>query len=62
MGYIYSAIDLVICIGDFNAHIGRHIDRFNGFHGGFGAGQRNLEGRMFLEICLEKKLCAKYMV
>ena len=26
-------------------------------HGGHGVGQRNLEGRMLLESCLEKELC-----
>ena len=25
-------------------------------HGGYGVGQRNLEGRMLLEFCLEKEL------
>ena len=43
--------DLVVCIGDFNGHVGRHID------GGHGVGQRNLEGKMLLEFCLEKELC-----
>ena len=33
----------VMCLGDFNGHIGRHIDGFYGFDGGFGVGQRNLE-------------------
>ena len=46
--------DLVVCIGDFNGHVGRHID---GVHGGHGVGQRNLEGKMLLEFCLEKELC-----
>ena len=40
-----------MCLGDFNGHIGRHID------GGYGVGQSNLEGRMLLEFCLEKELC-----
>ena len=37
--------------GEFNGHVGRHID------GGYGVGQRNVEGRMLFEFCLEKKLC-----
>ena len=32
-----------MCLGDFNGHIGRHIDGFDGVHGGYGVGQTNLE-------------------
>ena len=52
-----SADDVVMYSGDFNGHIGRYIDGFDEEHGGYGAGQRNLEGRMLLEFCLEKELC-----
>ena len=31
-----------------------HID---GLDGGYGIGQRNSEGNMLLEFCLEKELC-----
>ena len=54
MGY---ADDLVMCLGDFNGHIGRVIYGFVGVHGGYGVGQRNLEGRMLFKFCLEKLLC-----
>ena len=27
-----AADDLVMCIGDFNGHIGRHFDGFDGVH------------------------------
>ena len=54
---MHSADDLVMCLGDFNAHVGKHIDSFDGVYGGYGVGQRNLEGRMLLEFCLEKQLC-----
>ena len=54
---ILSAGDLPMCLGDINGHVDRHIDGFDGVCGGFGVGQRNLEGRMLLEFCLEKKLC-----
>ena len=50
------ADDLVMCLGDFNGHVGRHIDGFDGVHGGYGVGQRNLEGRMLLEFSLKKEL------
>ena len=52
---MYSADDLVMCLGDFNGHVDRHIAGFDGVHEGYGVGQRNLEGRMILEFCL---LCA----
>ena len=53
---MHNAGDLVICLGDFCGHIGRHMDGFDGVHGGYCVGQRNLEGRM-LQFCLEKELC-----
>ena len=53
---MHSAGDLVMCLGDINGHVGRHIGGFNGDHGGYGVGYRNLEGRMLLEFCLEKEL------
>ena len=54
---MYSAGDLVMCLGDFDGHVGRHIDGFDGVHGGYDIGQRNLGGRVLLEFCLEKELC-----
>ena len=58
---MHSADDLVMCLGDFNGHVGRNIDGFYGVHGGYGVGQRNFEGRMLLQFCLEKEfLCQMY--
>ena len=37
---MHSAGELVMCLGDFIGHVGRHIDAV---HGGNGIGQRNLE-------------------
>ena len=54
---MHSADHLVMCLGDSSGHIGRHIDGFDWVHGGYGAGERNLEQRMLLEFCLEKELC-----
>ena len=45
---MHSADDLVMCLCDFNGHVGRHIDGFNGVHGGYCVDQRNLEGRILL--------------
>ena len=56
---VHSADDLLGCLGDFNRHIGGHIDGLDGVHGGNGAGQRNLEGRMLLQFCLDEELCVK---
>ena len=47
-----------MCLSYFNGHVGRHID---GFDGGYGVGQRNLEGRVLLEFCMEKELCVSSM-
>ena len=58
---MHSADDLVICLGDSNGHVGKHIDGFDGLHRGYGVGHRNLEGRILLLVCLEKELCVKYM-
>ena len=38
----HSADDLVMCLGDINVHVGRHIDSFDGMHRGHGVGQRNV--------------------
>ena len=35
---VHSADDLVMCLCDFNGHVGRHID---GVDGGYGVGQMN---------------------
>ena len=43
-GYLdmHSAGDLVMCLGDFNEHVGRHNDGFDGAHGRYGIGQKNV--------------------
>ena len=52
LGEVVSGIDsgekLLIC-GDLNGHVGSEIDGFEGVHGGFGFGKRNVEGVMILE-------------
>ena len=55
---MHYADDLVMCLGDFNGHVGRH---FCGLHGGHSVGYGNLEGRLILDFCLEKELCVKYV-
>ena len=59
---MHVADDLVMCLGDFNGHVGRHVDGFDEVHGEYGVGQRNLEGRQFLEFFSgEAIMCVKYM-
>ena len=33
---MHSTDDLVMCLGDLNGHVGRHIDGFDRVHGGYG--------------------------
>ena len=54
---MHNAGDLVMCLDNINEHIARNIDGFDGVHGGYGIGKMNFEGRMLLELCLEKELC-----
>ena len=56
---MHSADDIVICLGDIDGHVGRHID---GFDEGYCEGQRNGEGRMLLDLSGEGIMCVKYMV
>ena len=46
-----------MCLGDFNGHVGKHVDGIDGVHVGYYVGQWNLEERMLFEPCLEKELC-----
>ena len=41
---MHSTGDYVIFLGDLYGHFGRHIDGFSGVHGGYGIGQKNLDG------------------
>ena len=53
LGKTVSAVDaaeqLVVC-GDLNGHVGAKSDGFGGVHGGFGFGERNVEGEMLMEM------------
>ena len=54
---VENANEVLICLGDFNGHIGKEVNGFEGVHGGFGTGKRNLEDRLLLKFCVEKDLC-----
>ena len=48
--------EVALVLGDFNGHVGRRIDNFEGVHGGYGIGKRNVDGRRLLNFCDEKEL------
>ena len=52
-----SPAEVVLGLGDLKEHVGRRIDGFEGAHGGYGIGKRNVEGRKLLKFCDEKELC-----
>ena len=54
---LHSKGELVLGMGDFNGHVGKRIEGYEGVHGGNGIGERNVEGKMLLEFCDEKELC-----
>ena len=53
---VENANEVLIFLGGFNGHIGKEVDGFEGVHGGFGIGKRNLEVRLLLELYVEKDL------
>ena len=54
--------NIVMFLLDFKSHVGRLIDGFDGVHGGHGAHQMTLEGKMLLKSCQDEKLCVEYML
>ena len=50
--------ELVLGLGDFNGHVGKCAEGFEGIHGGYGIGKINAEGRLLLNFCDQKELCA----
>ena len=51
-----SVGELVLGMGDFNGHVGKRIEGYEGVHGENGIGESNVEGKMLLEFCDEKEL------
>uniref|UniRef100_A0A0L8IFJ4 Endonuclease/exonuclease/phosphatase domain-containing protein n=1 Tax=Octopus bimaculoides TaxID=37653 RepID=A0A0L8IFJ4_OCTBM len=54
---LHKVDELVLGMGDFNGHVGKWIQGFEGVHRGNRIEERNVEGRMLLEFCDEKELC-----
>ena len=42
--------EMVVLGGDLNGHVGRESDGYEGVHGGYGYGIRNMEGETILEF------------
>ena len=40
--------ELVLGMGDFNAHVGKWIEGYESVHGVNGIGERNVEGKILL--------------
>jgi len=45
------ASELIVVGGDLNGHVGTNVDGYDGFHGGYGFGERNADGEWILEFC-----------
>ena len=53
----HSMGELVLSMGDFNGHVGKRIEGYEGVHAEKGTGERKVEEKMLLEFCDEKELC-----
>ena len=56
-----NANEFVLGLGDFNRHVGKCAEGFEGIHRGYGIGKRNAEGRMSLDLSDQKELCVANM-
>ena len=52
-----SSSEIIVSLWDFNDHVGKCAEGFEGAHGGNDIGKRNAEGRRLLEFVM-KKSCA----
>ena len=52
---LHNVGGLVLGMGDFNGHVGKRIEGYEGVHRGNGIGERNVEGKI-LEFC-DEELC-----
>ena len=53
-----SSSEIIVSLGDFNGHMGKCAEGFEDVQGWNGIGKRNAEGRILLEFCDERELCA----
>ena len=52
-----NANELALELRDFNGHVGKCAEGFEGMRGGYGIRNKNAEGRMLLDFCDQKELC-----
>ena len=52
-----SSSEIIVSLGDFNGHVGKYAEGFEGVHRGNGVGKGNAEGKRLLEFCDERELC-----
>ena len=52
-----NANELVLGSLDYNGHVGKCVEGFEGIHGRYGIGKRNAEGKMLLDFRDQKELC-----
>ena len=52
-----SSSKIIVSLADFNGHVRKCAEGFEGVHGGNGVAKRNAEGRRLLEFCDERELC-----
>ena len=51
-----SSSEIIVSLGNFNGHVAKCAEGFEGVHGGNGIGKRNAEGRRLL-FCDKRELC-----
>ena len=51
-----SSSEIIVSSGDFDGHVEKCAEGFEGAHGGNNIGKRNAEGRRLLEFCDENEL------
>ena len=52
-----SSSETIISFGDFNGHVGKYAEGFEGVHMGNGIGKRNAEIRRLPKLCDKRALC-----
>ena len=53
---MHGVDDVVVHLGVFNGLMDMCVGLFHGVHEGYDVGERNLNGRILLDICLQKVL------
>ena len=49
---MHSVDCLVMCLGDSNGHVNKYVDGFDGVHGRYDVGHKNLEATLLLHQSL----------